>query len=356
MLKDLSAVQFNESFLEKVSSIAGQAELTEAGRQYVKTELQEAAFSRAIVPQEPITTADCQRNVNDQSLYLIRDIEPDASAVGVDNLGEPDGTYVKGERYIIPIVNFTTLRFQITVEDLRAYQYKITKRIEDKSVPVLEKLEDKLFLRLIGAALTVPAAGVQKGVDSVGTTTGEIDERDLIKLKNTLASGISGSDSKRKEVACVLMCQEAFETAVILPGAGDDFGKDRVLNGITSDTLYGTKIIKTIKSDLLPIGHLFAFTSPDFLGHNFALGDPNFEIKSNFGLIEWQTKESIGMGIGNALSVALLTLTGSIIPGETTLSDTTELTMTSDADANQDGDFSSGHAENIITYYAGLTI
>ena len=347
MLRDLSAVQFNEAFLEKIATVEGQAQLTEAGRQYVKTELMEAAFSRAIIPQEPITTSDCQRNVNDNSLYVIRDIEPQAAAVGVDNLGEPNGQYVKGERYIIPVINFSTNRFQITVEDLRAYQYKITKRIEDKSVPVLEKLEDKFFLRLIGAAVNGAAEGAKKLVKYTGTsgTTAFVDEmnaKDLIKLKNTLASGISSSDPLRKEVGCVLMCQEVYESVVVLPSAGDDFGKDRVLNGITTDTLYGTKIVRTIKSDLLPKGHLWAFTTPDFLGHNFSLGDPNFEIKSNFGLIEWQTKESVAMGIGNALSVALITLMGAVTP---------------DANHNAVVVGTDGYAvANITNYYAGLKI
>ena len=342
MLRDLSAVQFNEAFLDKIATIEGQSQLSEAGRQYVKTELLEAAFSRAIVPQEPITTSDCQRNIHDNSLYIIRDIEPDASAVGVDNLGEPNGKYIKGERYIIPVVNFATNRFQITVEDLRAYQYKITKRIEDKSVPVLEKLEDKFFLRLIGAAVAVATAGSQKAVKYYTSDVDlEISTRDIVKIKNTLASGINGSDSKRKEVGCILMCQEAFETAVIIPSAGDDFGKDRVLNGISSDTLFGTKVVRTIKSDLLPRGHMWAFTTPDFLGHNFALGDPNFEIKSNFGLIEWQTKESIAMGIGNALSVALLTLKGSVNPGGST-----NLVVTTDGTTDA----------NITSYYASLKV
>ena len=341
MLKDLSAVQFNEAFLEKIGSVEGQAELTEAGRQYVKTELLEAAFSRAIIPQEPITAADCQRNVNDDSLYVIRDIEPEAFAVAVDNLGQPDGQYVKGKRYIIPIINLTTKRFQITVEDLRAYQYKITKRIEDKSVPVIERLEDKYFLRLAGAALSVMPAGSEKAVPAAGTVALTINQGDFVRLKNTLASGINGSDPKRKEVGCILMTQEAFETAVVLPGSGDDFGKDRVLNGITSDVLYGTRIVKTIKSDILPVGHLWAFTTPDFLGHNFALGDPNFEIKSNFGLIEWQTKESIGMGIGNALSVALLALVGSVNPGGST-----PLTIATAGTV----------PANVSNYYAGLTL
>ena len=341
MINDLTAYQHNQSFLEKIATVSGQMDLTEAGRQYLKVELLEAAFSRAIIPQEPITTADCQRNVNDNSLYVIRDIEPDAEAVGVDNIGEPDGKYVKGERYIIPVVNFATKRFQITVEDLRAYQYKITKRIEDKSVPILEKLEDKFFLRLAGAALAGGTAGAQKAVKYTGSTDLTIAATDFIKIKNTLASGINGSDAKRKEVGCLLMCQEAYETAVVLPGAGDDFGKDRVLNGITSDTLYGTKVIRTIKSDLLPVGHIWGFTTPDFLGHNYGLGDPRFEIRSNFGLIEWQSNESIAIGIGNRLSAALLTLKGSVNPGGAT-----GLVVTTDGTVDAD----------ISAYYASLQV
>jgi hypothetical protein len=344
MINDISVTQFNESFLEKVATVAGQAELQEAGRQYVKTELMEAAFSRAIIPQEPVTTADCQRNVNDNSLYIIRDIEPTAYAVGVDNLGEPDGQYVKGTRYIIPIVNFVTKRFQITVEDLRAYQYKITKRIEDKSVPVLEKLEDKFFLRLMGAAVGISLKIVSPlSAPSAGTLY--LTHQDIVKLKNTLASGINANDPKRKEVACILMCQEVWETVVVIPGVGDDFGKDRVLNGITSDTLHGTKVVRTIKSDILPMGHIWAFTNPDFLGHNFALGDPSFEIKSTFGLIEWQTKESIGIGIGNAMSAALQTLYGSTIPGDST--------SLWNGGPTHDGVM---YNSDIATYYAGLTV
>jgi len=352
MLDNVAVQQYNESFLEKIATPEGQAALSEAGKQYIKTELLESAFSRAIIPQEPITTSDCQRNKYDNSLYLIRDIEPDAAALGVDNIGEPDGTYVKGERYIIPIVNFVTKRFQITVEDLRAYQYKITKRIEDKSVPILEKLEDKFFLRLIGAAAFNSGLGKVKmvgtGEDYANAKPLEFNARDFIKIKNLLAAGINGGDPKRKEVATLLMTQETYETAVLLPGVGDDFGKDRVLNGITSDTLYGTKVTRTIKSDMLPNGHIWAFTAPDFLGHNFALGDPSFEIKSNFGLIEWQTKESIGMGIGNTRSVAVLTLKGSGTPGGTSA----DLTI----NPANDGDVTDANVLAVYDYYKSLTI
>lgn len=341
MMKDISAAQFNERFLEKVATVSGQAELQEAGRQYIKTELQESAFSRAIIPQEPITTADCQRNVSDDSLYVIRDIEPDAEAVAVDNWGEPDGKIVSGARYIIPIVNFKTKRFQITVEALRAYQYKITKRIEDKSVPVLEALEDKYFLRLVGAAINGGAAGSCKAVAATGTDNLVMKAADFPKIKNTMASGINGSDAKRKEVGCILMTQELYETAVLLPGAGDDFGKDRVYFGIASDTLYGSKIIRTIKSSLLPTGHVMAFTTPDFLGHNFSLGDPTFEIRSQFGLIEWQTSEAMGVGIGNRLSIALMSIKGAVAPGTST-----NLEITTDGTV----------PANVVNYYKNLKV
>ena len=345
----LSAQQYNAEFLTKVATMEGQAQLSEAGRQYVKTELQEAAFSRAILPQEPISAADCQRNVNDNSLYVIRDIEPGVSAVGVDNLGEPDGNYVKGERYVIPIVNFATKRFQITVEDLRAYQYKITKRIEDKSVPILEKLEDKFFLRMINAAVQQPDA--QKVIPGTFGTAGDapaLNVDDHIKLKNTLQAGINGGASKKLEVKTLLATQEVYETLIKIPNVGDDFGKDRVLNGITSDTLYGTKVTRTIKSDLLPNGHVWAFAAPDFLGHNFAMGEPTFEIKSQFGLIEWQTKESIGMGIGNSAAAALLTLNGSQTPGEA-ISGSGDLMM------GVSGTFATDYAA-IDAYYSSLRV
>lgn len=316
---NLEMLEENNQFLSKIASVQGQQDLQEAGRMYTKTELLESAFSRAILPQEPITVADCQRNINDQSLYLIRDIEPDAVAVGVDNLGEPDGSYVRGLRYIIPIVNFSTKRFQITVEELRTYQYRITKRIEDKSVPILEKLEDKLFMKLVAASIGASGATGKKitaqETDSGGTSNLVLSAKDIVLLTNTLAGGIpTNPDLKKKELGCILMPQETFEYAVVLPGAGDDFGKDRVEKGLTTDTLFGKKIIRSIKSDIVPQGVMFAFTTPDFLGHGFALGEPTFEIRSNFGLVEWQTKESIGYGIGNALSVAALVLDGAKRP------------------------------------------
>jgi len=297
---------FNENFLTKVASPTGQDELASAGRQYIKTELLETAFARAILPQEPITAAQAQRNVTDNSLYMIRDIEPDAAAVAVSNLGEPNGKYVKGARYIIPMVNFVTERYSITVQDLRAYQYKVTKRIEDKSVTILEKKEDALFMRLAGSAV----GNSHKIVKGSGAT---ITRLDWIKLKNVLKSGLSAyPDTKQKEVHVVLMTSNDWEYVITLMAQGDYFGKEMFMNGYTEELLWGTKTIRTIKTDILPVGHVWAFTKPDFLGHSFGLGDPNFEIHSRFGLIEWQTDMTVGYGIGNTLSAAVLCCSGSV--------------------------------------------
>jgi len=317
-MSDLSIIEHNEAFLNNLEKNA--SAVADAGRNFIKTELQESAFSRAIIPQEPVTASDCQVNTNDDSLYLIRDIETEAEAVSVDNVGEPDGSYVKGGRYIIPIINFSTKRYQITVEELRAYRYKVTKRIEEKTVPVLEELEDRLFLRLSGASLvnnSLSPTG-KKILKGANTTKGYLDQDDFVNIKNTLASGVNTSDTKRKEIGCALMTEETYNTAIALPNSADDFGKDRVYNGIDSEVLFGTKVITTIKSKVLPVGHVWAFTTPDFLGHNFSLGEPSFEIKKEFNLIQWQARESMGLGIGNALSVALLALKNSVAPGTTT--------------------------------------
>lgn len=301
---------YNEAFLDMLEKNA--SGIQEGIRQYIHTEVLEGSFARSILTPVPITISDCQVNISDNSLYVVRDIEPDTEAVSVDNLGQPDGRYVKGSRYIIPIVNLVTDRFQITEDDLKAYKYKITKRIQDKSVPILHKLEDKFFSRLAGAALSNAALTGKKIVAGNETTDNlTLKEQDFTKLTNTLSSGISSEDEKKLELGCILMTQEDYNTAVHLPGAGDDFGKDRVYNGLSTDTLFGYRIIKTIKSNIIPRGHLWAFTTEDALGHAFTLGETKFEIHSKFGLIEWQTKMSVGYGIGNARGVGALTLKGS---------------------------------------------
>jgi len=330
---------FNAEIIDRMEKNA--SDVSEGIREYIHTELVEGSFARTVLKPVPITAADCQVNLADNSLYMIKEIEAGAAAVAVDNLGVPNGRYVKGERYIIPIVNFVTDRFQITEEDLRAYRHPITKRIQEKSVPILHKLEDTYFLRLVGAALAAQSALNATGVKAVkghATNDLELNERDFISLKNALSSGIKGSDDKRKETALMLMTQEDYETAVLLPNAADSFGTDRIINGLRSETLYGTRIVKTIKSNVLPRGHVMAFTTEDFLGHAFTLGETRFEIKKEFGLLQWETKMSVGYGIGNALSVALLTLPGASMGGN-------DITVATDGVLPQ----------NIKNYYKGLT-
>jgi len=302
---------YNESFMDMLEKDA--SGIQEGIRQYIHTEVLEGSFARSVMTPIPVTTSDCQVNLSDNSLYLIRDVEPDTEAVSVDNLGQPDGRYIRGERYIIPIVNFVTDRFQITEDDLKAYKYKITKRIQDKSVPILHKLEDKFFSRLIGASLSnaaLPQKKIVAGTDQ--TNTFNLKEEDFTKLTNTLSSGINGSDEKKLELGLILMTQEDYNAAVHLPGAGDDFGKDRIYNGLNTDVLFGYKTVRTIKSNIIPRGHLWGFTTEDALGHAFRLGETKFEIESKFGLIEWQSKMSVGYGIGNARGVSALTLNGSV--------------------------------------------
>jgi len=366
----------NQEFLRKIASETERPVVEHQTAQYVKTQLLESAVSRSIIPQQPISTVDCQRNVNDNSLYVIRDIEPDAAAVGVDIYGEPTGRYIQGSRVIIPIVDFSTLRYQIKRRDLRAYQYKITKRIEEKSVPILEELEDKWFLKLCMAAVSTSSLTAKKATGGNIHADTEVSalkipaitKGDMIMGKNILSGGIAGGDPKKKEVGCCLMTTETFNTSPFIPTYGDDYGKDRVENGVVTETLNGTRIVKSIKSNILPNGHLWFFTTPDFLGYNFSLGDPIFEIKSTFGLIEFQTDESVGMNISNSASLALRTLAFSTRPGvayTAAWDGTTELSNADVLYVDTDGAFpvsdpGSGNAGfntwNLLKYYEALEI
>lgn len=342
MLDTIETSRANTEFFTKLATLNGQQEASRQGAQYLKTELLETCIVNSIIAQAPITADQCQRNVKDTSLHLIRDIEPTAVAVGVDILGQPDGKYIRGERYLIPVVHYTTAIFEIVVEDLMSYQYNITERIQDKSVPYLDRAIDTSWFHLCGAALCSSTAGTQKIVKSGHNVAKWLSYVDVVNLCNTLASGVNGRDPKKLELALILMTQEVAATSAGLVGAGDNFGKDRVLNGVPTETLFGHKVVTTIKSDILPIGHLWGFADGEFLGHNYSVGETHFEIFSKFGLVQWQSKCTIAMGIGNARALALLPIYGTVSPADGTTPLTCTTTGTVDAD--------------IVNYYKGLRV
>ena len=118
---DLTAETINELFLQKLNSKEGIDKVAQSGSAFIRQKIREVSFARKIINPEYVTRVDCQRSVQHEGLVKIVDIEPDSKATVINFRGEPDTTYIAGERYEIPFFAVASDDFQKTEEEL---QYK----------------------------------------------------------------------------------------------------------------------------------------------------------------------------------------------------------------------------------------
>jgi hypothetical protein len=126
------------------------------------------------------------------------------------------------------------------------------------------------------------------------------------------------ADGTRLRADRFLMTERDFED--IMSWTIEDFGdrvqSEVVVDGYKYNVLMGRKFIRTVKSDILRDGNVYAYASPDFFGRFYILNNTKFYIDKIANRITWQAWEDIGMGIGNIAAVRKLELySGSVTPG-----------------------------------------
>lgn len=153
-------------------------------------------------------------------------------------------------------------------------------------------IKDRLFINMCAAA-----AGAITGHALDKSSTEVLSRKHFNQMANVLTN-------ERLRMVKVL----ATDTDVRIAGnweatdVGDAFATETTKNGMTGDVLEGFSLIKTIKTDILPVSTLYGFASPDYLGFNeYLVGErPKLEIEMRFGKIYWRVVGTTGMYIANA--------------------------------------------------------
>ena len=296
---DLTAETINELFLQKLDSKEGMDKVAAAGSAFIRQKIREVSFARKIVNPEYVTQADCQRSVNHDGLVKIVDIEPDSKATIINFRGEPDTTYVSGERFEIPFFLVASDDFQKTEEELLAYEMPLTEVIEKNSVKDIQKQEDSAWIKKFDAAIALDAANQSASISLA--SDGSIPKSAFVTLFDML-------DGNELKVDVLLMNAKTFNKLLLYPATsvGDQIGSQVTINGYTYSTLFGKKLVVTNKVDL--VGNaIYAFAPQEYLGKFFILNDLKFWIDKKRNIITWGAYESIGAGIGNTKAVVKIT-------------------------------------------------
>jgi hypothetical protein len=289
---DLDAHTFNNTFIERLDTADGLRKTAEAGAAFVRSKIREIGFTRRILPPESVTRLDCTRSTDHDTLVKIVDIEHDSKAMAVNFASQATEKYLSGKRYAIPFFKIESEKFIKNEGELLAYDYPVTKVIEDNSVKDMQFTEDSKFMEYVDAAIAVTG----KFINSAATSMDRAAVNSLFKM----------IDFDKLSVGMILMNSVDYDDWMIQPATsvGSPLASDVTVNGYKGPTILGRKLVVTNKHDLLAPGKAYAFTEPSYLGNFFILNDVKFWIKKEADLIMWKSWEYLGLGIGNIKSVA----------------------------------------------------
>ena len=296
----------NQIFADQLESSEGREKLAEIGGNYIQQRLRETSFARQILPPLNVTIADVTRDEAHDGFVKIIDKEPDSEAMAMNFLGESNAKYIKGDRYKVSFYRIASDLFSKDETELLAYNYPITKVIEQNSVKDIQRIEDQGFLSQINTAIT------STGYTSNVTGTGGKLTKTALKTLINLMEGSTVKNGALK-VETLLMPQSVWndilEWNVQLLG-GDLLG-EVTKDGYTYKTLMGRKVVVSIKNDLfLSAGKpvIYGFAAPQMLGNFFILNQTKFVVKKDFNIISFKGWEDIALGVGNIRGACSITL------------------------------------------------
>jgi hypothetical protein len=321
----------NEAFIQKLGSAEGKEKTAEYGGSYIRDRLREVSFARKVVPPEQVTRADCQRSVNHDTLVKIVDVEPKSRAMAITFRGAPSARFIRGPKAEVAFFTISSEMFQKTEQELLAYEMPITKIIEENSVKDIQEIEDREFLIHVEAACqalqTEANGGVATALDYAHVFAGTVVEFSIIKGELARTAGTNDATVRplqRPDIVNLfklldgnrLRCERLLMTEVdwddLLQWTVEDFG-DRIqsetaVDGYKYNTVLGRPYIRTIKTDILRPGNIYAFTKPEFFGKFYVLNNTKFYIDKVANTITFQAWEDIAMSVINIAAVRKLEL------------------------------------------------
>jgi hypothetical protein len=295
-MEGLDAQTFNNLFIERLDTTDGLQKTAAAGSAFVRAKLREIGFARRILPPESVTRADLTRSTDHDTLVKIVDIEHDSKAMAVNFAAEATENYLQGKRYALPFFKIESEKFVKSEGELLAYDYPVTKVIEENSIKDIQRVEDVKFIEYAEAAVGVT------GKRLVSTAT-SLDRRELTNLFKMI-------DYDQLTVGCVLMNTVDYDDYLIQPATeiGSALASDITVNGYKYQSILNRKLVVTNKHDIVSPGEVWAFTDPAYLGNFFILNDVKFWIKKEADLVLWKTWEYVAEGFGNIKAVAKIEL------------------------------------------------
>lgn len=285
-------VQFmNQQFLSKVE----QGMTKEAGvamSAFVRQKLREDGFARKILPAQPITAAELDRDLTEEP-RVICEKEPDSVAATLPFHARAEIRYWNQPRYSVTFEKISSKDFRKNKFELMTSRTDIRTLLQENSVKDLQEQED---------------LGFYNGVVSMASTYSNTYTMSGGFTPANFMGGVKKLLQKRLPVGCILMTQSLHADLSTFPSTvvGSPAASGLFMGEATIENPYGFKVITTVKNDILPDNRMIVFAPPQYMGQFYELQGPTVFLKAEQDTIEFVTNEFIGIGIGNVNSAIVI--------------------------------------------------
>lgn len=280
--------------------------------EYLRLRAKEDSFWRRILPQQDVTPADCDRQVDSQKLVIVKDMEPTSpAAMSVPFGNTPVEDFIDTPRYRVTFGRIMTPRITTDVANLLTYDMDIKEVFNNLMLKDILAEEDRKALAIIDANVgTIDAASGtrwdrtgSKGYIHVGAVS-----RDAI---SKASSGLGASENSLAP-ACALINNMTIWQIVALfrDELGGDIAEEMFRQGFKEVEIMGIKYIVTIKKDLVPTNIQYFFAAPKYLGENYVMEDVTMVTKNEAFFLEFFSHEMIGGAMQNVAAFCKVSYTG----------------------------------------------
>lgn len=289
---------------------AGLHKVAQVASDYTRTQIREDSFAFKILPPEKIDNSRLKRDLT-EDLGVIENLEPDSpGAKWVPLETVPDSEYITGSRYLIPFARVLTRKMTKDIDELRTYDYDIRKILTDNSIKDgLAKIDEKFIETVNSIVFNATEQGKPNKVtgkvqwmDFPGSIDRDswTDATKMLPRPNT-----DGKFAARNYIALMNDVTARDLLKLNRNEVGGDLAQKNWVEGLTTDTVEGIKLVTTIKSNIVPEGYVYFFAEPSFLGHCYYLTDWTMSLKKEAFFIEFFSYWLGGFGFGNVAGMAL---------------------------------------------------
>jgi len=293
----------NSTFVHELDDAGDRKKLAAVTGRYLIDVLRERSVARQVVPPQTVTPSECQVSVNHDTLVKVVELEPHSRAMALTFRGQPQTRLVQANRALCPFFNISSEHFFAYEEELLSYGMPITRVIEDNSLRDIEMIEDYWFFFYTELAITQTGqdvAGIEGVEAGLVSTIGEVQREDMVGSFRQI-------DAVRKLRSDLIVMTEFDWDGLFLwtlEDWGDKVASEVVVEGYKYTKLFGKRVIRTIKSDLIQRGNIYVFCPPDQLGRFYVLNSTKFYVDKRGNRIEWWVWETIGMLIAQIRGAA----------------------------------------------------